>query len=803
MDEPPLAYPRRAHLASPPRSLASTPTSTPWSTPGTFTLSGSNAPRAVTSRRPPPRKGHSSRSDAIESHKPSQRSQTNSSPARASPPILYKDATCCCCATDVKYPRDSLAFRCTVCRVANDVAVEARWGLPGEPPSPAPVRPVSERDVVELASRFSSTPDRGDRVAPQTDEELARELQRVELSQAQAHAEDPEDLLVEYLSNSFASLEALDASFHPDPVPTTHLKPYRRTTVPSRATLSTFYRLVDQTQRTPLQKSLVSGLLERPGSRLSQLSGAWSISLLESPVFDGVHHIVPLERRLLQSRFYGLLSNLPNSHHHLLVQYLSAPTYPRDSLLGKVDSLCSFISWRIGQCLDRDEAYGVDWEIAAAAKVGSLFLAANANRSNPLPLSSFYVSMLDTLGEDALTADFLAWESGDDSTFSFCQYPFLISLGVKSHFLHFDGQRQMMDAAAAAHRSAFAGRGLESPLLVLEGRQILANKANLRKTIRIKFTDEEGIDAGGLRKEWFLLLCRQLFDPQFAMFRACPDSNLCWFNPGAFETEDYWLLGTVVGLAVYHMATLDVPLPLAAYKKLRGETVTLSDLAQFEPVLARSLQQLLDYAGGDVEDVFCRTFVGTYEAWGDVIEVELCDGGREIPVTNENREEYVRLLVEFLLNTSIAAQFEPFFDGFNQVCSGNALALFRGEELELIVRGSDEPLDVEQVRGITVYHGFSPHDQVIEHFWSIVSSWTPRQQRLLLLFITGSDRLPATGITALEIKISCLGRHDSDRLPTSATCFNELRLFRYEGGRDRLERLILQAIEESEGFGLR
>lgn len=56
--------------------------------------------------------------------------------------------------------------------------------------------------------------------------------------------------------------------------------------------------------------------------------------------------------------------------------------------------------------------------------------------------------------------------------------------------------------------------------------QISLNRFNLKKPLRVKWEGEEGIDAGGLRKEWFLLLCRQLFDPQVRPSSLPPRSPL-------------------------------------------------------------------------------------------------------------------------------------------------------------------------------------------------------------------------------------------------------------------------------------
>jgi len=77
--------------------------------------------------------------------------------------------------------------------------------------------------------------------------------------------------------------------------------------------------------------------------------------------------------------------------------------------------------------------------------------------------------------------------------------------------------------------------------------------------------------------------------------------------------------------------------------------------------------------------------------------------------------EYVKRYVEFLLDKSISKQFEPFKRGFYHVCGGNALSLFRPEEIELLIRGSPEKLDVDQLRAVAVYEGENSRVQVNEN----------------------------------------------------------------------------------------
>lgn len=126
------------------------------------------------------------------------------------------------------------------------------------------------------------------------------------------------------------------------------------------------------------------------------------------------------------------------------------------------------------------------------------------------------------------------------------------------------------------------------------------------------------------------------------MFLINKESRNSYFNPSSLEDllNEFYLVGQIIGLAIYNQVTLDVPLPSAVYNKLRGEMVNLKDLEVLDPELAAGFQSLLDFEEkGDetVENTFCRTFVGEYESWGEMIEVELVESGKEIVVTVENR----------------------------------------------------------------------------------------------------------------------------------------------------------------------
>ncbi len=217
------------------------------------------------------------------------------------------------------------------------------------------------------------------------------------------------------------------------------------------------------------------------------------------------------------------------------------------------------------------------------------------------------------------------------------------------------------------------------------------------------------------------------------------------------------------------------------------------------------LRQLLDFEG-DVESTFCLDFAIDVDKYGSTEKVALCPGGEKRAVTNASRREYVELYTRYILDTAVTRQFEPFKRGFYTVCGGNALSLFSPEEIELLVRGSDEPLDIASLKLAATYDGWPERrpgetEAAVRWFWQVFEEASPSDQRKLLIFITGSDRIPATGVTSLSIRIVCLGE-DNGRYPTARTCFNTLTLYRY-GSRERLEQRLWGAVYESEGFGLK
>eukprot|EP00941_MAST-03F_sp_MAST-3F-sp1_P002045 g2045.t1 len=413
--------------------------------------------------------------------------------------------------------------------------------------------------------------------------------------------------------------------------------------------------------------------------------------------------------------------------------------------------------------------------------------------------------------------DYRRWKDCPDK-FSFCRFNFVLNPASKAKILKADAQRQMMsEQRDTIMLSLFAGQLSIMPYLVLRVNRsnIVADTleqlsmkpwSELKKPLKVKFLNEEGVDEGGVKKEFFQVIIRELIMPEFGMFKVDDRTRLFWFNGQTFEPSiKFELIGKILGIAIYNQVIIDVRFPMIVYRKLLGHKPTLDDLEEIFPDVAKSLKDLLDMPAETEEEreaiEDCTLSFDVTQQWlGQVKTIELCPNGKNIPVTYKNREKYTELYVDYLLNVEVEKQFGAFARAFTSVCGGKTLELFRAEELELLICGNPE-LDFEALEKVARYDdGYTKDDQVIRNFWSVVHEMDIQEKKKLLSFATGSDRAPINGLGDLKLVITKNGE-DSSMLPTSHTCFNHLLLPAYSD-REKMKKQLKTAITQSEGFGL-
>ncbi|XP_005297344.2 probable E3 ubiquitin-protein ligase HERC4 isoform X1 [Chrysemys picta bellii] len=398
-----------------------------------------------------------------------------------------------------------------------------------------------------------------------------------------------------------------------------------------------------------------------------------------------------------------------------------------------------------------------------------------------------------------------------------CTYPFVFDAQAKTTLLQTDAVLQMQMAVDQAHRQNFSSIFLPvfesvNPCLILvvrrdnivgDAMEVLRKTKNVdyKKPLKVIFVGEEAVDAGGVRKEFFLLIMRELLDPKYGMFRYYEESRLIWFSDKTFEDSDlFHLIGVVCGLAIYNFTIVDLQFPLALYKKLLNKKPSLDDLKELMPDVGRSMQQLLDYPEDDIEETFCLNFTITVENFGTTEVKELVPKGADIPVVKQNRQEFVDAYVDYIFSKSVASLFNAFHTGFHKVCGGKVLQLFQPSELQAMVIGNTN-YDWKELEKNTEYKGeYWADHPTIKIFWDVFHELPLEKKKQFLLFLTGSDRIPILGMKCLKLVIQPTGGGEG-YLPVSHTCFNLLDLPKYTD-KETLKSKLIQAIDHNEGFSL-
>ncbi|CAM6105472.1 unnamed protein product [Calypogeia fissa] len=336
----------------------------------------------------------------------------------------------------------------------------------------------------------------------------------------------------------------------------------------------------------------------------------------------------------------------------------------------------------------------------------------------------------------------------------------------------------------------------------------------LKGRLTVQFQGEEGIDAGGLTREWYQLLSRVTFDKGALLFTTVGNESTFQPNPNSvYQTEHlsyFKFVGRVVGKALFDGQLLDVYFTRSFYKHILGVKVTYHDIEAIDPDYYKNLKWMLEH---DISDILGLTFSMDadeekhilYEKT-EVTDYELITGGRNIRVTDENKHEYVDLVAEHRLTTAIRPQITSFLDGFNELISRELISIFNDKELELLISGLPE-IDVEDLKANTEYTGYTAASSVVQWFWEVVRSFNKEDMARLLQFITGTSKVPLEGFRALQ-GISGPQRFQihkaygaPERLPSAHTCFNQLDLPEYSLKEQLQERLVLAIHEASEGFG--
>lgn len=273
----------------------------------------------------------------------------------------------------------------------------------------------------------------------------------------------------------------------------------------------------------------------------------------------------------------------------------------------------------------------------------------------------------------------------------------------------------------------------------------------LRRKLHISFTGEEGIDAGGVTREWYMILAREIFNPNYVLFTSAADSPTFQPNPLSYVNKDHLsyfeFVGKVIGKAVADSQLLDAHFTRSFYKHMLQLPISYHDMEAIDPEYYRNLHSILDNA---IEDLGLElTFSAEQSNFGKVEVVDLIPNGRHVSVTDANKMEYVKLVTHHRMATGIRQQIDAFLKGFHQLVPADMIAIFNENELELLISGMPE-IDIDDLKANTDYANYKPTDAVIRWFWNVLYAFTHEERALFLQFVTGTSKVPLEGFKALE-----------------------------------------------------
>ncbi|XP_017889147.1 E3 ubiquitin-protein ligase NEDD4 isoform X2 [Ceratina calcarata] len=333
------------------------------------------------------------------------------------------------------------------------------------------------------------------------------------------------------------------------------------------------------------------------------------------------------------------------------------------------------------------------------------------------------------------------------------------------------------------------------------------NRVEILKTkLWVEFEGEVGLDYGGLAREWFFLLSKEMFNPYYGLFEySATDNYTLQINPfsGVCNEEHlnyFKFIGRIAGMAVYHGKLLDAFFIRPFYKMMLAKPIDLKDMESVDSEYYNSLLWIKENDPSELE----LTFSVDEESFGHTSQRELKPDGANVPLTNENKDEYIALVIQWRFVSRVQEQMNAFLEGFNALIPPTLVKIFDEHELELLMCGIQH-IDVRDWKQNTLYKGdYHANHIVVQWFWRVVLSFSNEMRSRLLQFVTGTSRVPMNGFKELYgsngpqlFTIEKWGTPEN--YPRAHTCFNRIDLPPYESYQQLREKLV-KAIEGSQGF---
>lgn len=172
----------------------------------------------------------------------------------------------------------------------------------------------------------------------------------------------------------------------------------------------------------------------------------------------------------------------------------------------------------------------------------------------------------------------------------------------------------------------------------------------LRRRLYIIFRGEEGLDYGGVSREWFFLLSHEVLNPMYCLFEYANKNNYSLqINPASYVNPDHLqyfkFIGRFIAMALYHGRFIYSGFTMPFYKRMLNKKLTTKDIESIDPEFYNSLIWVRD---NNIDECGLELWFSVdFEVLGQIIHHELKEEGDKEKVTEENKEEYISLMTEW------------------------------------------------------------------------------------------------------------------------------------------------------------
>ena len=340
---------------------------------------------------------------------------------------------------------------------------------------------------------------------------------------------------------------------------------------------------------------------------------------------------------------------------------------------------------------------------------------------------------------------------------------------------------------------------------------------DLHKELKINFIGEVSYDAGGIMREWFTTIFQTLEMEKLKLFIVSDTNEFSYIiNPFLSHKQDnfdyFTFIGQLIVKALFDNITVNICFNKLIYKMILQEEITYKDLVFIDNPLYSSLKNMKENTllqdPNIMKDLELYYSVEIKDVYNHMHSLELQKKGRDIPVINI--DDFIKKRIEFMIGL-----YEPFIKIIRETIFGyipkDVICNFTSDEFELILNGRPF-IDVEEWKIFTDYkEPYNAYHYLIIWFWEIVSQLSQKELSNLLLFATGSGRVPLGGFSVLESNRGNIARFTIESIPyvkgrknfiKAHTCFNRLDIPVFELKNDLIDALKFITNNEILGFGI-